>query len=83
MNKPYPGYSPNYRQVKTTGSLNRTCLVVDILSLDVLSDAQIAVLQEQLSAQLNTICKKMQNIEKTEIIVPSRFDRLLKEGLRL
>ena len=83
MNSPYPGYSPNYKIVEKTGKYHRNCLVLDILSLDKLSDTEITLLEEQLSAHVNKICQKMQNIEKAEIISPSRFDKMLREGLRL
>ena len=83
MNSPYPGYSPSYKLVDRTGKYHRNCLVLEVLSLDKLSDAEITLLEEQLSAHVNTICQKMQNIEKTEIISPNRFDKVLREGLRL
>lgn len=83
MNKPYPGYSPNYKEISYVGGLHRNCLIIDILSLDKLQPAEIAMLEEQLSAALTKITKNMHNIEKCDLITPDRFDRILKSGLRL
>lgn len=83
MARPYPGYSPNQKSVTTTGGYHRNCLVIDILSLAQMNPAEIAMLEEQVSAQLAKLSKTMPNIHKCELITPDRFDRILSEGLRL
>jgi hypothetical protein len=83
MNKPYPGYQPNYKQVTSVGGYHRNCLVLDVLSLDSLDDAEIAMIEEQLSALTGKLAKSMPNIHKIEVITPSRFDKIVRDGLRL
>lgn len=83
MKKPYPGYPPSYKQVTSTGGYKRNCLVVDILSLDDLQDTEIAVIEEQISAAADKLVRSMPNIHKLEIIVPGRFDKILRDGLRI
>lgn len=81
--RPYPGYAPNYRHVDKLGGFHRSCFIIDILSLDNLSPAQLAMIQEQIEAAMSTIASNMRDIEKAEVVTPDRFDKLLKDGLRL
>ena len=81
--RPYPGYAPNYRHVDKLGGFHRSCFVIDILSLDNLSPVQLAMIQEQIEASLSAISKNMRDIERVEVVAPDRFDKLLKDGLRL
>jgi hypothetical protein len=81
--RPYPGYAPNYRHVDKLGGFYRSCFIIDILSLNSLSPTQLAMIQEQIEASVSTISKNMRDIERAEVVTPDRFDKLLKDGLRL
>ncbi len=81
MAGPYPGYPPSYRHVDKTGGYVRTCLVVELLSGGGLTDAELAYVTEQLEATLSRVLPAV--IEKSQVVTPARFDRPLKDGLRL
>jgi len=83
MKKVYPGYPPNYLSVKSTSGYSRDCMVIDVLSLAPLEPAELAVLEEQISALLSNLTVKMPNLHKCELITSGRFDRILMDGLRL
>ncbi len=78
---PYPGYPPSYRRVDKTGGFTRTCLVLEILSLGGLTDAELTHVTEQLEAAMARILPAV--IEKSQVVTQDRFDRLLLDGLRL
>lgn len=78
---PYPGYPPACRTVNKTGGYDRTCLVVEILSDGGLGAAQLAHIQEQIEALLSRMLPA--TVEKTQVVLPDRFDPILKEGLRI
>jgi len=80
--KPYPGYPPNYKSVDKHGGFNRNCLVIEILSLDGLGNTSIALIKEQIEATLARLTTSV-GIEKVEVVSEERFDRFLKDGLRL
>lgn len=48
-----------------------------------LSDAQIAMIDEQMSALSKKIASRMPMVEGVEFVTQKRFDRILLEGLRL
>lgn len=77
----YPNFPPNYKSVTIHGGLHRTCIVIDILSLNTLSQGELAVIQERVEAAIENI--RNHNIEKTDVVLPNRFDPIVKEGLRL
>jgi len=79
---PYPGYNPNYRIVDFVGGLRRTCLVVE-LSSDGLDAAQLALIQERLEATLDKFLHSSPMIEHYQVVLPDRFDRWLRSGLRI
>lgn len=81
--KPYPGYPPSYRVVDNTGGYTRTCLVIELLSLGALDSAQLALLQEQLEATVEKVKKQLAVVEVSQVVLPDRFDPVLREGLRL
>lgn len=81
--KPYPGYPPNYKTVDETGGFKRTCVVLEFLSLGPLESTQLALIQEQLEALTERLQKQVVNIEGKDVILPDRFDPVLKQGLRL
>jgi hypothetical protein len=83
MKRPYPGFAPNYKIVTETAGYKRTCLVIDILSLERLSSIELAIIEEQLSAQLCKLSTSMPNLERCEVITPDRFDIMLSDGLRV
>ena len=83
MKKPYPGYPPNYKIVDETGGFKRTCIVVELLSLGALSGAQLALAQEQLEATVERLKRSLAIVERSDVVLPDRFDPLLKAGLRL
>ncbi len=81
--KQYPGYPPSYKLVEKTGGYYRTCIVIDLLSLSKLHSSELAVIQEQLEAVMSRLCKTMPNIERSDVVLQNRFDRNLRDGLRL
>lgn len=83
MNTPYPGFPPSYRTVDETGGYTRTCMVIEILSLGKLNETEQALLQEQLEACVEKVKRTLINIENTQVVLPNRFDPVLKAGLRL
>ncbi len=80
---PYPEYSPNFRVVSTTGGYQRTCLVIELLTLAPLTGVELALVQEQLEATLDKIRRQLATLEISKVISTDQFDRLLLEGLRL
>ncbi len=81
---PYPGYPPSYKVVDETGGYNRTCMVVELLSLGALSPIQMTMIQEQLEAAVHKIQFQMRaTIESSQVVTPDRFDPVLRSGLRL
>ncbi len=80
---PYPGYPPSYGNIDSLGDLKRTCLVIDLLSLDKLTNVQLAQISEQLDIMLAKLKLSIITLEKFQIVTPDRFDRLLQTGLRL
>ena len=80
MMKPYPGY-PNYKTVDKIGGYHRTCVVIELLSLEQLDNCELASIKEQLELALSKLSKA--NVEKTDVILPDRFDRILSNGLKL
>lgn len=80
---PYPGYPPSFTVVKRIGGFDRYCLVIELLSLGELSPIQIAMVKEQLEATLEKLRLSMAVIEKSQVVVPDRFDTLVRQGLRL
>ena len=81
--KPYPGFPPNYKTVDETAGYKRTCIVVEFLSLGPLDSAHLALIQEQLEALTERLQKQVSYIEGVDVVLPDRFDPVLKEGLRL
>jgi len=83
MSTPYPGFDPRYKVVKRTAGYERDCMVLDILSLDTLNNAERSVIQEQLSGFVLSLIKKMPNLHRCELVTSDRFDKMLAQGLRL
>jgi len=79
----YPGFSPSYRVVEQTGGFARTCLVVEVLSLEALSDPEAAMIKEQLEAGLANLLRQMGNLERIRVVTADQFDPQLRAGLRL
>lgn len=79
--RPYPTYPPNYRVVQRTGNYHRNCLVVELLSQEPLSDTQIRQLTERIEAAVLKLM--IADIQSCEVVPPQRFDRPLRQGLRL
>ena len=80
-NKPYPGHPPSYRVIPKVGDYTRTCLVIELLSQDALDDVQMAQICERLEATIDKTC--LASVEHFDVVMPNRFDRLLRGGLRL
>lgn len=80
---PYPGYPPNYKIVDETAGYRRNCLVLEFLTLGELEPAALAMIQEQLEATLERLGKQLPYVERTDVVLPDRFDPVLKKGLRL
>ena len=83
MKKPYPGFPPNYQTVDETGGYKRTCIILEFLSLGPLEPVALAMVQEQLEALSERLQRQIPYIEGTDIVLPDRFDPILREGLRL
>lgn len=83
MKKPYPGYPPNYGEVGETGGYTRTCFVLEFLSLGQLDSAQVAMIEEQMTALAERLHNNISIVEKVDFVSPDRFDRSLCEGLRI
>lgn len=81
--KSYPGFSPNFKVVPATGGLKRTCFVLEFRSQGNLTNTQIAMIEEQISALADKLAKGIPSVDTAEFISPERFDRILLEGLRL
>lgn len=81
--KPYPGIPPSYKIVDENGGYQRTCFVIEFLSLGPFDNIQTAMVQEQLEATTQKITQNITHIEKTDVISPDRFDRILRQGLRI
>jgi len=79
--RPYPTYPPSYRVVEQTGNYHRNCLVVELLSQRRLTDAQLCQICERVEAALSHLT--IADLESCEAVPPQRFDRPLREGLRL
>jgi len=81
--KPYPGFSPNYKTVDETAGFKRTCIVLEFLSIGPLESTHLALIQEQLEALTERLQRQIPYVENTDVVLPDRFDPVLKEGLRL
>lgn len=79
--KPYPGHPPNLVGIHRSGNYYRTCLVVELLTQDRLTDVELSQVQEYIEAILDNKCKAV--VDKYDVVQPGRFDRMLLEGLRL
>ena len=83
MGLPYPGYPPNYTQLHIVGGYVRSCFVIELLTLGELSDVELALVKEHMEAAVESLQKRLVNIERTDVVDQSRFDRQLRSGLRL
>lgn len=81
--KPYPGFSPNYKVVDETAGFKRNCVVIEFLSIGSLDSTSLALIQEQLEATVERLGRQIPYIEQTDVVLPDRFDPVLKEGLRV
>ncbi len=75
---PYPGYAPSYQNVRKLGGMDRTCLVVELLSATPLPATRLA----QLADAIDTVLAKHSDIEH-QVVLEARFDTTLRRGLRL
>jgi hypothetical protein len=66
-------------KVTTVGGFSRTCLVVDIYTIDPMTPIQLA----QLEDQIGLVVAKFQAIEQADVVGPTRFITPLKNALRL
>lgn len=57
--------------------------MVELLCIDNLDNAQLAQVLEKLEAAVSNIQSKIPIIERTEVVAESRFDPILRAGLRL
>jgi hypothetical protein len=83
MSRPYPEYPPQYRQVTKVGDYDRTCMVLEILSLGELSQAQLAQIREQVELSIRKIPGVGSVVEGLQMVGPERFDPQLATALRL
>jgi hypothetical protein len=78
-NTPYPPYPPNVPVVEETGGFNRTCLVIDLCTVERLTSAQLAQIEDQVGLVLDRI----KDIYKADVVRADRFIPSLKAALRL
>ncbi len=83
MPKPYPGFNPNYSYVPEIDGKKRRCMVLEILSDEKLTDAEMAIIAERLEAALDAVKLLTKKHVEIECISENRFDTLLLDGLRL
>ncbi len=81
--KPYPGFPPSYKTVEETGGYKRNIIVLEFLSMGPLDSASFAMVQEQLEALVERLQHQIPYIEGTDVVLPDRFDPVLRDGLRL
>lgn len=79
---PYPGFNPNFKNVKKRKGLHRTVMVVEILSKKPPTQAVKALLGEQLEAKLDQLMGR-NSLMEYDVVSDDRFDVLLQSGLRI
>jgi hypothetical protein len=79
MPAPYPGFPPSFNCVRVYGGFARTCLVVDLCTSAPLEQARLAQIEDSIAMTL----QKQVDLEKISVVGPDRFDRPLREALRL
>lgn len=81
---PYPGFPPNYTSIDRIVGLHRDVVVIEFLSLSKLSKEELADSIEILKDAITVIKKRhKENIDMVTPVTSDRFDRLLRDGLRL
>lgn len=80
---PFPGFPPSYSDVPKIGGRYRRCFIVEVHSLEPLTEAEEAVVVEQLGATVQRLHRNVQSIEDSELVTQDRFDGPLLRGLRL
>ena len=81
--KPYPGFQPSYKAVEETGGYKRNIIILEFLSLGPLDSVALAMIQEQLEALTERLQHQISYVEGIDVVLPDRFDPVLREGLRL
>jgi len=79
MAAPYPGFPPSFSCVRVYGGFARTCLVVELCTTTPLEQARLAQIEDSIAATL----QRHVDLEKFVVVGPDRFDRPLREALRL
>jgi hypothetical protein len=75
---PYPPYQPN-TTVDVIGGFRRTCLVIDLCTVEPLTSAEVA----QIEDQLGLVLTKMNIVYRSDIVNQSRFTKPLRTALQL
>lgn len=83
MKSIYPDYPTQHKKVTETGGYHRTCLVVELLSLQKASDVELSLIQERLEAYLSSLLRNVANLEKSQVVLPNRFTEILQSALRI
>ncbi len=78
---PYPGFNPNFKNVKRRKGLSRTVMVLEVLSKAPLKPAVKAFVLEQVEAKLDQLMGK-NGLAEFDVVTEDRFDVLLQQGLR-
>lgn len=76
---PYPGYSPTFVVVDKVGTYNRTCYILELLSIGELSPIKKAQLEDTIQAAI----QKITDIEKHDLVRSERFDTALRKAMRI
>jgi len=76
---PYPNYPPSYEKVTKTGTFNRTCYVLELLTIEPLDPTRQAQLEDAISATV----QRFVDVEKHDLVRPTRFDTQVRSALRL
>jgi len=79
MPAPYPSYPPNLSVVSKTGGFYRTCVVLDLYTIEPITPAQLSQIEDQIGLTVS----KMKTIHSSDVVGPNRFTTQLLNALRL
>ena len=76
---PYPPFPPNTGVVLINGGYDRTCLVLEIYTTGHVDQARLAQIEDTITMALD----KFKEIEKLDVVRPTRFTAPLSKALHL
>ena len=57
--------------------------MVEVLSSVELTPVELAQIRELMEATIDTLKRRIVSVEKSQVVMPNRFDTLLRAGLRI